>query len=148
MEKLLLNNKRISFYCIILLLMVNSVHANYAFKKKIKSVCSSYRVSVNTSSMDLDTDLFSLNLESNRNNFEMVLLVGFASAGQAISHQKSLGLSNSYIPNEIMVKVNVPSSKGETMIFEAVCSSEMAMQLAAGTLDSSDFMQKINLVTS
>jgi len=148
MEKLLLNNKRISFYCIILLLMVNSVHANYAFKKKIKSVCSSYRVSVNTSSMDLDTDLFSLNLESNRNNFEMVLLVGFASAGQAVSHQKSLGLSNSYIPNEIMVKVNVPASKGETMIFEAVCSSEMAMQLAAGTLDSSDFMQKINLVTS
>ena len=148
MEKLLLNNKRISFYCIILLLMVNSVHANYAFKKKIKSVCSSYRVSVNTSSMDLDTDLFSLNLESNRNNFEMVLLVGFASAGQAVSHQKSLGLSNAYIPNEIMVKVNVPASKGETMIFEAVCSSEMAMQLAAGTLDSSDFMQKINLVTS
>ena len=148
MEKLLLNNKRISFYCIILLFMVNSVHANYAFKKKIKSVCSSYRVSVNTSSMDLDTDLFSLNLESNRNNFEMVLLVGFASAGQAVSHQKSLGLSNSYIPNEIMVKVNVPASKGETMIFEAVCSSEMAMQLAAGTLDSSDFMQKINLVTS
>ena len=148
MEKLLLNNKRISFYCIILLLMVNSVHANYAFKKKIKSVCSSYRVSVNTSSMDLDTDLFSLNLESNRNNFEMVLLVGFASAGQAVSHQKSLGLSNSYIPNEIMIKVNVPASKGETMIFEAVCSSEMAIQLAAGTLDSSDFMQKINLVTS
>ena len=148
MEKLLLNNKRISFYCIVLLLMVNSVHANYAFKKKIKSVCSSYRVSVNTNSMDLDTDLFSLNLESNRNNFEMVLLVGFASAGQAVSHQKSLGLSNSYIPNEIMVKVNVPASKGETMIFEAVCSSEMAMQLAAGTLDSSDFMQKINLVTS
>ena len=128
--------------------MVNSVHANYAFKKKIKSVCSSYRVSVNTSSMDLDTDLFSLNLESNRNNFEMVLLVGFASAGQAVSHQKSLGLSNSYIPNEIMVKVNVPASKGETMIFEAVCNSEMAIQLAAGTLDSSDFMQKINLVTS
>ena len=148
MEKLLLNNKRISFYCIILLLMVNSVHANYAFKKKIKSVCSSYRVSVNTSSMDLDTDLFSLNLESNRNNFEMVLLVGFASAGQAVSHQKSLGLSNSYVPNEIMIKVNVPASKGETMIFEAICSSEMAIQLAAGTLDSSDFMQKINLVTS
>ena len=148
MEKLLLNKKQISFYFIILLLMVNSVHANYAFKKKIKSVCSSYRVSVNTSSMDLDTDLFSLNLESNRNNFEMVLLVGFASAGQAVSHQKSLGLSNSYIPNEIMVKVNVPASKGETMIFEAVCSSEMAIQLAAGTLDSSDFMQKINLVTS
>ena len=148
MEKLLLNNNRIAFYCVILLLMVNSTYANYAFKKKIKSVCSSYRVSVNTNAMDLGADLFSLNLESNRNNFEMVLLVGFASAGQAVSHQKSLGLSNSYIPNEIMVKVNVPASKGETMVFEAICSAEMAIQLAAGTLDSSEFMQKINLVTS
>ena len=46
-----------------------------------------------------------------------------------------------------MNKVNAPASKGETMIYEAVCSSEMAIQLATGTLDSSDFMQKINLVT-
>ena len=98
--------------------------------------------------MDFDSEVFSLTLESNRNNFEMVMLVGFASAGQAISHQNSLGLSNAYVPKEIAIRVNVPSSKGETMVFEANCSSDDAMQLAAGTLDSSEFMQKIDLQTS
>ena len=98
--------------------------------------------------MDFGNNLFSLTLESNRNNFEMVMLVGFASAGQAVSHQNSLGLSNAYVPKEISVRVNVPASKGETMVFEATCSSDIAINLAAGTLDSSEFMQKIDLVTS
>ena len=127
---------------------LNFAFANYAFKKKVKSVCSSYRVSVNASAMDFDSELFSLTLESNRNNFEMVMLVGFASAGQAVSHQNSLGLSNAYIPKEISIRVNVPASKGETMVFEAKCSSDDAIQLADGTLDSSEFMQKIDLQTS
>tara|TARA_B100001245_G_scaffold233401_1_gene217130 strand:+ start:200 stop:589 length:390 start_codon:yes stop_codon:yes gene_type:complete len=129
-------------------LALNNTFANYAFKKKIKRVCSSYRVSVDASSMDFGNDLFSLTLESNRNNFEMVMLVGFASAGQAVSHQNSLGLSNAYVPKEISIRVNVPASKGETMVFEATCSSDIAIELASGTLDSSEFMQKIDLVTS
>ena len=127
---------------------MNYAFANYAFKNKIKTVCSSYRVSVDASAMDFGNNLFSLELESNRNNFEMVMLVGFASAGQAVSHQNSLGLSNAYVPKEISVRVNVPASKGETMVFEATCSSDVAIELAAGTLDSSEFMQKIDLVTS
>ena len=140
--------KYISILTCFSFLVFNYASANYAFKKKIKSVCSSYRVSVNASSMDFDSNLFSLTLESNRNNFEMVMLVGFASAGQAVSHQNSLGLSNAYVPKEISIRVNVPSSKGETMVFEATCSSNDAIQLAAGTLDSSEFMQKIDLQTS
>ena len=83
--------KLISILACASILTFNYALANYAFKKKIKSVCSSYRVSVNASAMDFNSDLFSLTLESNRNNFEMVMLVGFASAGQAISHQNSLG---------------------------------------------------------
>ena len=146
------NSQKIVRYIAILtfsvIIALNFTFANYAFKKKIKSVCSSYRVSVNASAMDFDSDLFSLTLESNRNNFEMVMLVGFASAGQAVSHQINLGLSNAYTPNEITIRVNVPASKGETMVFEATCSSDIAMELAAGTLDSSDFMQKIDLQTS
>ena len=140
--------KYISILTCLSFLVFNYASANYAFKKKIKSVCSSYRVSVNASSMDFDSNLFSLTLESNRNNFEMVMLVGFASAGQAVSHQNSLGLSNAYVPQEISIRVNVPSSKGEIMVFEATCSSNDAIQLAAGTLDSSEFMQKIDLQTS
>jgi hypothetical protein len=144
----LLNKKTIIFICCLSILALNNTFANYAFKKKIKSVCSSYRVSVDASVMDFGNDLFSLTLESNRNNFEMVMLVGFASAGQAVSHQNSLGLSNAYVPKEISIIVNVPASKGETMVFEATCSSDIAIELASGTLDASEFMQKIDLVTS
>ena len=144
----MLNKKTIIFICCLSILALNNTFANYAFKKKIKSVCSSYRVSVDASSMDFGNDLFSLTLESNRNNFEMVMLVGFASAGQAVSHQNSLGLSNAYVPKEISIRVNVPASKGETMVFEATCSSDIAIELASGTLDASEFMQKIDLVTS
>ncbi len=144
----MLNKKTVIFLCCLSILALNNTFANYAFKKKIKSVCSSYRVSVDASSMDFGNDLFSLTLESNRNNFEMVMLVGFASAGQAVSHQNSLGLSNAYVPKEISIRVNVPASKGETMVFEATCSSDIAIELASGTLDASEFMQKIDLVTS
>ena len=122
---------------------LNFAFANYAFKKKIKSVCSSYRVSVNASAMDFDSDLFSLTLESNRNNFEMVMLVGFASAGQAIAHQKEMNLSNAYIPLIISLNVAVPASRDEFNTFSASCSSEMAISLADGRMDSSEFMQKI-----
>ena len=144
----MLNKKTVIFLCCLSILALNNTFANYAFKKKIKSVCSSYRVSVDASVMDFGNDLFSLTLESNRNNFEMVMLVGFASAGQAVSHQNSLGLSNAYVPKEISIRVNVPASKGETMVFEATCSSDIAIELASGTLDSSEFMQKIDLVIS
>lgn len=144
----MINKRSIAFICCLSILAMNYAFANYAFKKKIKTVCSSYRVSVDASAMDFGNNLFSLTLESNRNNFEMVMLVGFASAGQAVSHQNSLGLSNAYAPKEISVRVNVPASKGETMVFEATCSSDIAIELAAGTLDSSEFMQKIDLVTS
>ena len=144
----MINKRSIAFICCLIILAMNYAFANYAFKKKIKTVCSSYRVSVDASAMDFGNNLFSLTLESNRNNFEMVMLVGFASAGQAVSHQNSLGISNAYVPKEISVRVNVPASKGETMVFEATCSSDIAIELAAGTLDSSEFMQKIDLVTS
>ena len=140
--------KCISILACASILTFNYALANYAFKKKINSVCSSYRVAVNAAAMDFDSELFSLTLESNRNNFEMVMLVGFASAGQAISHQNTLGLSNAYVPKEVAISVNVPSSKGETMVFEANCLSDDAIKLAAGILDSSEFMQKIDLQTS
>ena len=82
-------------------------------------------------------------MESGRNNFEMYMLVGFASAGQAIAHQKEMNLSNAYIPLIISLNVAVPASRDEFNTFSASCSSEMAISLADGRMDSSEFMQKI-----
>ena len=91
--------------------------------------------------------LFILSLDSRRNDFEMVILVGFASAGQAVSHQQVLKLANAYLPKTIMVQVNVPVSKGEKIIFEASCPTVMAIALAEGRMESIEFMQQINLET-
>ena len=129
------------------ILFSGSLFSNYAFKKKVKNICSSYRITVESSSMSLETNIFSLSLNSKRNNFEMVMLVGFASAGQAVAHQKSLALSNAYIPNTILVQVTSPMSKGENMIIEGICSVESSIALAEGKMDSAEFMKNIKIQT-
>ena len=126
-------------------LMINStfLFANYAFKKKVKDVCKSYRISMESSQLSLETDEIAINMESGRNNFEMFMLVGFASAGQAIAHQKQMGLSNAYTPGVVRISVDVPVSKGEFNTFMATCKAETAISLADGRTDSSEFMQEI-----
>ena len=102
-----------------------------------------------SSQLTLDDDEVLLNMESGRNNFEMFMLVGFASAGQAIAHQDQMvkndviNSTKAYLPGSVRVIVAVPISKGDFNQFVAVCSSEMAISLADGDMDSSDFMQEI-----
>lgn len=139
-----MQSKRILIVALFALLIgTDGLFANYAFKKKVKSVCQSYRVTVESSQLSLDADEFSMTLESNRNNFEMVMLVGFASAGKAIAHQKQMGLANAYTPSAVHVTVEAPVSKGEIKVFMATCTSDMAISLADGRMDSSQFMQEI-----
>tara|TARA_B100000900_G_scaffold293670_1_gene252465 strand:- start:9 stop:449 length:441 start_codon:yes stop_codon:yes gene_type:complete len=122
---------------------VNFLFGNYAFKKKVKEVCKSYRIPIESSQLELGKSEITITMESGRNNFEMYMLVGFASAGQAIAHQKEMNLSNAYIPLIISLNVAVPASRDEFNTFSASCSSEMAISLADGRMDSSEFMQEI-----
>ena len=124
-------------------LIFNTLNANYAFKKKVKEVCKSYRIPIESSQLSLGESEIIITMESGRNNFEMYMLVGFASAGQAIAHQKEMNLSNAYIPLMVSLNVAVPASRDEYNTFSASCSSEMAMSLADGRMDSSEFMQEI-----
>ena len=96
-----------------------------------------------SSQLNLGKSEITITMESGRNNFEMYMLVGFASAGQAIAHQKEMNLSNAYIPLIISLNVAVPASRDEFNTFSASCSSEMAISLADGRMDSSEFMQEI-----
>ena len=124
------------------------LYANYAFYRKVTSTCQSYRVEVVADNMDLDLENndFSINLNSRRNNFEMVMLIGFASAGQAIIHQKHLQQTiNNYeaiVPDKVNVVVTVPMGRNNT-IFSAEASSVMVQELADGTVDTADFMRRI-----
>ena len=137
------SNKILIIALALLFCVPGSLSANYAFKKKVKDVCKSYRISLESSQLSLNENAVEISLESGRNNFEMFMLVGFASAGQAIAHQKDMGLSNAYIPNTVVVSVSVPISKGDFNTFIADCSSDMAISLADGRMDSSEFMQEI-----
>ena len=137
------SNKKIFILFFSLTLCSSFLSANYAFKKKVKDVCKSYRISMESNRLELGTDIVSISMKSGRNNFEMFMLVGFASAGQAIAHQKQMGLSNAYIPGMIRVSVDVPVSKGEFNTFVATCKSDTAILLADGRMDSSEFMQEI-----
>ena len=137
------SNKRIVTLFLSLTISSSILFANYAFKKKVKDVFKSYRISMESSQLELENDVVSINMESGRNNFEMFMLVGFASAGQAIAHQKQMGLSNAYIPGVITISVDVPVSKGEFNTFVATCKSDTAILLADGRMDSSEFMQEI-----
>ena len=64
--------------------------ANYAFYRQVTSTCKSYHIEVSSNEMLLSTDNknFAINLTSRRNNFEMIMLIGFAAVGKAILHQK------------------------------------------------------------
>ncbi|SVE23147.1 uncharacterized protein METZ01_LOCUS476001, partial [marine metagenome] len=104
-----------------ILVGMNGLFANYAFKKKVKSVCQSYRITVDVSQFELGDDEFSMTLESGRNNFEMFMLVGFAAAGQAITHQIQMEKENTYTPAKVHLNVLVPSSRGEFNTFVASC---------------------------
>tara|TARA_B100000700_G_scaffold296402_1_gene360237 strand:- start:378 stop:818 length:441 start_codon:yes stop_codon:yes gene_type:complete len=139
-----MKHNRLLYACwLFLFFNVNSIQANYAFKKKVKDVCKSYRIVIESSQLELNPEEISMQMQSGRNNFEMYMLVGFASAGQAIAHQKQMGLSNAYTPNKIRVSVAVPISKGEFNTFMAVCIADKAISLANGRIDSSEFMQEI-----
>ena len=139
-----MRSNRIIFIVFLTLLFNGSIlQANYAFKKKVKDVCKSYRISMESSQLSIEPEEVGISMESGRNNFEMFMLVGFASAGQAISHQKQMGLSNAYTPGMVRVTVDVPVSKGEFNTFVATCNAEMAISLADGEMDSSEFMQEI-----
>tara|TARA_B100001093_G_C26569385_1_gene902282 strand:+ start:137 stop:577 length:441 start_codon:yes stop_codon:yes gene_type:complete len=128
---------------ITILFLTSALFGNYAFKKKVKEVCKSYRIPIESSQLELGKSEITIIMESGRNNFEMYMLVGFASAGQAIAHQKEMNLSNAYIPLIISLNVAVPASRNEFNTFSASCSSEMAISLADGRMDSSEFMQEI-----
>ena len=60
-----------------------------------------------------------------------------------MSYQEEMNLSNAYTPLIISLTVAVPASRDESNPFSPSCSSEMAISLADGRMDSSEFMQEI-----
>ena len=143
--------KKILALATILVLSTQFVFANYAFYKKVANTCKYYRVNVDQKKMALTKNAdgsyhFSIEMESMRNNFEMVMLVGFISVGQAMSHQEAFAKKKSgytaVVPSDTEVTVSIPVSRQNTII-TAKATAGQIRQLTEGKIDSSGFMRLI-----
>ena len=89
-------------------------------------------------------------MESLRNNFEMVMLVGFISVGQAMNHQELLAKRQqekgrdykAVVPPYTDVTVTVPVSRERTII-TAKATADQIRQLSEGKVDTAAFMRLI-----
>ncbi|MBC8345162.1 MAG: hypothetical protein ISR82_08670 [Candidatus Marinimicrobia bacterium] len=146
-----MTTKRILSVLVILIMGSQFVFANYAFYRKVSSTCKFYRVTVDENKMSLTKNKdgsysFSIEMKSLRNNFEMVMLVGFISVGQAMNHQEKFAKKKSgytaIIPAETDVTVTIPVSRQNTII-TAKATAGQIRQLTDGKIDSAGFMRLI-----
>lgn len=143
--------KKILSLAIVIIISTQFVFANYAFYRKVSNTCKFYRVSIDEKKMSLIKNKdgsynFSIEMESLRNNFEMVMLVGFISVGQAMSHQESFAKKkpgySAIIPGDTEVTVTVPVSRQNTII-TAKATADQIRQLSDGKVDTAAFMRLI-----
>ena len=143
--------KKIFSFAIVFIISTQFVFTNYAFYRKVSNTCKFYRVSVDEKKMSLIKNNdgsynFTIEMESLRNNFEMVMLVGFISVGQAMTHQESFAKKKpSYkaiIPGDTEVTVTVPVSRQNTII-TAKATADQIRQLSDGKVDTAAFMRLI-----
>ena len=143
--------KKILSLVIVIIMSTQFVFANYAFYRKVSNTCKFYRVSIDEKKMSLIKNKdgsynFSIEMESLRNNFEMVMLVGFISVGQAMSHQESFAKKkpgySAIIPGDTEVTVTVPVSRQNTII-TAKATADQIRQLSDGKVDTAAFMRLI-----
>ncbi|UCH62761.1 MAG: hypothetical protein JSU77_13410 [Fidelibacterota bacterium] len=113
--------------------------ANLPFYSIVQQVCKSYRVPVTMKQMDLEESgdngaTFTLALQSRRNNFEEVILVGYVAASQAIART---GIEI----KTINITVTIP--KADNMLLMTTADVALVEQLRLGKIKSSQFMQKL-----
>ena len=143
--------RKILVMATILVMSTQFVFANYAFYRKVTNTCKYYRVSVDEKKMALTKNdngsyHFSIEMESLRNNFEMVMLVGFISVGQAMNHQEAFAKKKSgytaVVPSDTEVTVSIPVSRQSTII-TAKATADQIRQLTEGKIDSAGFVRLI-----
>ncbi len=98
-----------------------------------------YRVPVTMKEMNLEGSgtsgsTFTLALQSRRNNFEEVILVGYIAAGQAIART---GLE----VKTINIIVTIP--RADNMLLMTTADAGLVKQLRLGKIKSSDFMRQL-----
>ena len=114
------------------------VFCNQKYFNQVQKSAKAYRVTISKDKMKIvpdakGKDSFYITLASNRNNFEMVMLVGYIAAGQA--------MKTGYAPDTFFVSVDVPLGEG----FRPVTSvtNEDLQQLLSGKINTAQFVRKV-----
>ena len=115
------------------------VFCNQKYFNQVQKAAKAYRVNVSVDKMKIvpdekGKDSFYITLASNRNNFEMVMLVGYIAAGQA--------MKTGYAPETFFVSVDVPLGAGLTLVTSA--TKEDLQQLLSGKINTAVFVRKVD----
>lgn len=134
---MMVTGKRILIFFVIILL-ATPVFANFKYFKMVQRSAEVYRVDCAVDQMKLvgadeDKQAFYLILKSNRNNFEMVMLVGFIAAGEAMK----VGIE----PDVFFVRVQIPLGEGFELL--ATASKEDLKRLMSGDINTAQFARII-----
>lgn len=129
--------KRILIFFVVVIL-ATPVFANFKYFKMVQRSAEVYRVECTVDQMKLvdadeDKQAFYINLKSNRNNFEMVMLVGFIAAGEAMK----IGIE----PDVFFVRVQIPLGEGFELL--ATASKEDLKRLMSGEINTAQFARII-----
>ncbi len=126
---------------VVSLLISQALFANQKYFNEVKKVAKSYRIETSFENMKVvkdekGKDVFYITLSSNRNNFEMVMLVGYIAAGQAIK--------SGFEPSSVFVTVDVPLGEGFRLLTTA--TTDDLKQLLAGKITTKIFVRKVKYI--
>ena len=118
----------------------NTSTSNKYFNE-VKKVAKSYRIETSFENMKIvkdenGKDVFYITISSNRNNFEMVMLVGYIAAGQA--------MKSGFQPSSVFVTVDVPLGEGFRLLTTA--TTEDLKQLLSGKITTKNFVRRVKYI--
>ncbi len=123
----------------ILLIFTVTVSASSSYYSSVQQICSAYQISLdydrmNLRTLDDGTQELTMNIQSARNQFDRVMLIGFYAAGKAMVYHKE--------PiQKVTVIISIAYKGVENIV--AVASTENIMKFVNGEITSSEFVRKI-----
>lgn len=134
-----LSGKFVGISLLLTLALVTALQANIRFYSIVQQVCNSYRVSVIMDKMKMTPQAdgsvtFELTLESRRNNFEEVMMVGYIGSGQAIARTGEP-------VKTISISVIIP--KMDHMLIMTTADISLVEKLRLGKIRSPEFMRQL-----
>lgn len=125
----------------LVIFLVTPTLGNVKYFRMVQETAKIYRVEVSPDKMKLVSDgnggqTFYIDLKSNRNNFEMVMVVGYIAAGEA--------MKTGVEPSEIYVSVDVPIGGGYRLV--TMATKQDVRKLLDGEINMYQFSRLVNYI--